>query len=226
LGSLLGLFGKGFDMFRFVMAVSLSLMTIAASAMQISSSLTSSSLSVSGTGSDGTSAGFTTDPTGLSPAEWTDLANWDFSLTVYDGHGSAGSPYFMYGSLAPFTHLEWAYAGQMAWSGGINPDGSPETGFWTFTSCGSPPILPPGCGDQQHYLGAGSDQLTFAGSVILSNDTDQFVPFYLYGEIHMQADSKRPTPIPEPATSALMLAGAAAVGMAVKRRRRAVLLRH
>jgi hypothetical protein len=206
-------------MFRYLVTVILSLIATAASAMQISSSLTSSGLSVYKSATDPVPPAFTTDPTGLSPAEWTDLANWNFSLTVHDGHASAGVPYFMYGTLTPFTSLEWAYAGEMAWSGDLNADGSPESGFWTFTSCGSPPILPPGCGDQQHYLGAGSSQQTFAGSVILTNDTDQFVPFSLYGEIHMHADSSHPTPIPEPSTSALMLAGAALVGIAARRRR-------
>jgi len=205
-------------MIRCLVAAMLSLTTLAAGAMQISSSLTSSSLSVSSGATGGGPPGFTTDPTGLSPAEWVDLTNWTASLTVYDGQGSAGAPRYMYGTLAPFTRLEWDYAGGMAWSGGINPDGTPETGFWTFSTCGSPPVAAPGCGDHLRYLGEGSGEESFIGSLVLSNDTDQYVPFYLYGEIHMEAASMVPAPVPEPATGALMLAGVAAVVIAIGRR--------
>lgn len=202
---------------RRLVAATLLLGLSVAGAMEISTALTDSSLSVSGAGPFPTSPGYTVDATGWTPAQWTDLSNWQWHLSVYDGQGTAGSDNFMYGTLLPFTRLTWTYALDMSASGGLNPDGSPETGYWAVATCGSPPAMPPGCGDRLIYLGAGTWHESFRGSLVVSNETDQSVPFYLYGGVYMEAQSMVPAPVPEPSTVASMLIGIVLLAMTRRR---------
>jgi hypothetical protein len=200
-------------MHRFAVGAILALCVSTSGAIQISSTLTSSTLSVSG--------GFTTDPAGWSADQWTDLANWPLSLTVYDGYAERSSHHSMFGTLAPGSQLRWEYAGEVSWTSGLNPDGSPEAGFWAFTSCGSPPVGS-GCGDRQIHIGGAPGHETFTGEIVLSNDTlDHVTPYFLEGGFGMWGQSSVPAPVPEPSTNALALAGLVAVGwMAMLRRRR------
>lgn len=205
---------------RLLIATGLSLTTLLASAMTISTEFTTSTLTVSSR-VDGWPAAITTDPTGFSVEQWTDPAHWRLNLSVYDGAETASLSHSMSGMLAPYTVLEWDAVLDVTWTGGVGPDGLPEEGWWTYSACGSP--LVGSCRDTIFYLGGSSGHYTEAIHLLLTNEQpapDQFTPFELRADMAMGARSTVPAPVPEPASAALTLAGLMALGATALRRQR------
>ncbi len=197
-------------------SIILSLTVMSAQAIQVTYTLTQSQLTVTGLPHESETPGFMTDPGSFTAAQWTDLTNWRWSVSVYNGEASAGGSNLLSGTLAPFTALDWDAAFDVSSPPSAVPPGSDEYAEFFFDFCGS---QPPYCGYEDELFGSGYHQI-HGTRVHVENSSDQPLAFWLEGSAYIHAHSMIAA-IPEPASEASLLAGLVflAAAFAVRKRR-------